>query len=153
MLFRGITELNLDAKGRLAIPLRYRAALQERDAGSLVITIDIAESCLAIYPLHEWAIIEQQLDALPGLHATVTRIKRMLMGNATDVAPDSHGRILIPAKLRQYAQLEKRVVLIGQGKKFEVWSEAIWESRCVQWREEAAQERGDPPPELDSLVL
>ena len=111
-MFRGVTELSLDNKGRMAMPKRYRERLVERSEGQLVVTIDTDERCLLLYPLPEWETIERKLDALPSFNAHARRVQRLLMGHATDAEMDGSGRILIPPPLRQYAGMDKRAVLI-----------------------------------------
>ncbi len=135
------------------MPTRYRERLVDRCAGQLVITIDIAEKCLAIYPLPEWEVIQQKLDALSSFNPKTAMVKRLLMGNATDVEMDANGRILIPPKLRKHANLEKKVVMTGQGKKFELWDEETWDSRSEVWQAEAALDEGELPTDLESLSL
>jgi MraZ protein len=137
----------------MAMPTRFRERLMGRCAGHLVITVDFAEKCLAIYPLPEWEVIQQTLDALPSLNPKNAMVKRMLMGNATDVEMDGNGRILIPTKLRKHANLDKRVVMIGQGKKFELWDEETWDSRSAAWQAEAALDEGALPAGLESLSI
>lgn len=152
-MFRGVTELSLDAKGRIAMPTRYRERLMDRCAGHMVITIDIAEKCLAIYPLPEWEAIQQKLDSLSSFNPKTAMVKRLLMGNATDVEMDGNGRILIPTKLRKHANLLKKAVMTGQGKKFELWDEETWDIRSEAWQAEAALDEGEMPAELESLSL
>lgn len=152
-MFRGVTELSLDAKGRMAMPARYRERLLEQCNGALVVTIDTQEKCLALYPLPEWEIIQAKLDALPSLNPQTAMMKRLLMGNATDVEMDGNGRILVPSTLRKHAGLEKQLVMIGQGKKFELWDGAQWEQRSAIWLEQTAQGMETLPPELQSLSL
>lgn len=152
-MFRGVTELNLDSKGRMAMPMRYRERLIERSEGRLVVTIDTDERCLLLYPLPEWENIERKLDALPSFNAQARRVQRLLMGHATDAEMDSHGRILLSPPLRQYAQMDKRVVLIGQGKKFELWDEAQWSAKRDQWLAEETVGDETLPTELQSLSL
>ncbi len=152
-MFRGVTELNLDSKGRMAMPMRYRERLIERSEGRLVVTIDTDERCLLLYPLPEWENIERKLDALPSFNAQARRVQRLLMGHATDAEMDSHGRILLSPPLRQYAQMDKRVVLIGQGKKFELWDEAQWSAKRDQWLAEETVGDETLPAELQSLSL
>jgi len=118
-VFRGISQLNLDVKGRLAVPSRHRDALQERCAGHLVITAD-ADRCLLVYPLPDWELIQQKLQALSNLGPRVRELQRRLIGFAVDVDMDGAGRVLISPALCEYAQLDKAVVLVGQGKKFEL---------------------------------
>ncbi|MDD7804061.1 MAG: division/cell wall cluster transcriptional repressor MraZ [Endozoicomonas sp. (ex Botrylloides leachii)] len=151
-MFRGVNAINLDAKGRLAVPTRYRDVLQERCDGRLVATIDTDELCLLIYPLDEWDSIQKKIEALPSFHPTSRRIQRLLIGHATDLDMDGSGRILIPPLLRDYAGLAKHSILLGQGKKFELWSEASWAERRDQYLQEASTSK-EPPDELQSLSL
>lgn len=153
MLFRGVTELNLDAKGRMAMPARYRERLLERCEGHIVVTIDTDERCLLLYPLPEWEVIERKLDALPSFNAQARRVQRLLMGHASDVELDGNGRLLLPPPLRQYAGLDKRVVLIGQGKKFELWDEGLWSQKRDEWLAEETPDDEGLPAELQSLSL
>lgn len=148
-MFRGISQLNLDVKGRLAVPARHRDALQERCAGHLVITAD-ADRCLLIYPLPDWELIQQKLEGLSNLDPRVRELQRRLIGFAVDVDMDGAGRVLISPALREYAQLDKAVVLVGQGKKFELWNKETWEQMLLQARPFAA---GDLPPELQGFSL
>jgi MraZ protein len=152
-LFRGITELNLDTKGRIAVPTRYREVLYGRCGGQLVITIDTKEPCLSIYPLPEWEEVQPKLDRLSSINPRTAKIKRLLLGFASDVEMDGNGRVLIPPKLRKHAGFEKRLVLIGQGKRFEIWNEDTWDLRSAQWQEEERLDLDDLPPELESLDL
>ena len=151
-LFRGVNAINLDAKGRLAIPTRYRQVLRDRYDGCLVATIDTEESCLLIYPIDEWEIIQKKIEVLPSFHPMTRRLQRLLIGHATDLDVDNGGRILISPPLRDYAGLGKRCILLGQGKKFELWDEARWEERRDQYLQEASAS-GDIPVELQSLSL
>lgn len=124
-MFRGIAQLNLDSKGRLAVPARHRDALIERCGGHLVITAD-ADHCLLIYPLPDWELIQQKLEGLSNLDPRVRELQRRLIGFAVDVDMDGAGRVLISPELRRFAQLEKSVVLVGQGRKFELWNDERW---------------------------
>lgn len=151
-MFRGVNAINLDAKGRLAIPARYRQVLRDRCNGALVATIDTDEPCLLIYPLDEWELIQQKIESLPSFHPMTRRIQRLLIGHATDVELDGNGRILIPPLLRDYAGLEKRSILLGQGKKFELWDESCWNERRDQYLKEASESE-EMPIELQSLSL
>ena len=121
-MFRGLHNINLDAKGRLAIPTKYREPLAELCGARLVVTIDTEERCLLIYPANEWEVIEAKLDGLSSFNKATRRIQRLLIGHATDLELDGSGRILLPQPLREYAYLEKEAVLMGQGKKLELWS-------------------------------
>ncbi len=151
-MFRGINLISLDPKGRLAIPARYRARLETLSKGQLILTIDTQAACLLLYPLPEWELIEAKIDALPSFHKATRRIQRLLIGHATEIELDSNGRFLLPTLLRDYAHLEKQVILVGQGKKFELWSEKNWQSGRDGWLSEESQEELTPP-ELQSFSL
>ncbi len=125
--------MSLDAKGRIVLPARYRDRLLEICQSQLVVTIDTDQPCLLIYPLPEWELIEEKIEALPSFNPTTRRIQRLLIGHATEIEVDGNGRMLLSAPLRDYAQLGKKVVLIGQGKKFELWDEAVWTERMQEW--------------------
>lgn len=125
-MFRGIAQLTLDSKGRLAVPARHRDLLLERCGGHVVVTAD-ADRCLLIYPLPDWELIQQKLEGLSNLDPRVRELQRRLIGFAVDVDVDGAGRVLISPALRQFARLEKNVVLVGQGKKFELWNQDSWE--------------------------
>ncbi len=152
MIFRGINNLTLDAKGRMAIPSRYRDRLMESCGGRLIVTVD-RDGCLLVYPQHEWEIIEQQLASLPSLNKQSRLLQRLLIGHATEVELDSQGRILLPTMLREYADLQKRCVLIGQGKKFEIWDEQTWNDNQQSWLQEVDGDEGELPDALESLSL
>jgi MraZ protein len=150
-VFRGVTHINLDAKGRMAFPSRYRERLQSLCDGQLVVTVD-PDHCLLIYPLPEWETIEQKLVRLPSLNRTARRLQRLLIGHATEAELDGNGRILVPQPLREFAGMDKRTVLIGQGHKFELWDEQTWMERRDQWLAEAADDEA-MPDDLESLSL
>lgn len=152
-MFRGVNSLNLDAKGRLAIPTKYRDGLLHRCDGQMVITVDSRESCLLLYPLPDWEEIERKLVKLPSLSKQARRLQRLLIGHATECELDGSGRILLSPPLREFAGLQKSAVLIGQGNKFEIWSEETWNARRAAWLEEGDEDAGELPPELGSLSL
>ena len=126
-MFRGVAKFNLDAKGRMAIPAKFRKLLDVCCEGKIVVTVDHAEHCLQMYPQAEWESVEQKLISLPSLDPKVRQLKRILMGNATECEMDKNGRILLPPKLREYADLEKEAIMSGQGNKFEIWNEKAWD--------------------------
>lgn len=150
-MFRGVQHINMDAKGRMAIPSRQRDALQEASEGRLVLTIDTQSRCLAVYPLPEWERVEQDVQSLPALKPAIKRFQRLVLGYASDVDLDASGRILVPPALREYAGLEKKVVLVGQGRKLELWSEEHWLSERAAAL--AAEAGGELPDELLLLNL
>ena len=150
-MFRGVATFNLDAKGRMAIPAKFRKHLDVCCEGRLVITIDHVDRCLQLYPMPEWEQVEQKLSALPSMNPKVRSLKRMLLGYATECEMDGNGRILLPAKLREFAGLEKSMVMIGQGNKFELWDEHSWNSLMDACLEEDFD--GILPSELENLSI
>jgi len=149
--FRGVSNLSLDAKGRIVLPARYRERLLEICQSQMIVTIDTEQPCLLIYPLPEWELIEEKIEDLPSFNPATRRIQRLLIGHATEVEVDGAGRMLLSNPLREYAQLGKKVVLIGQGKKFELWDEAVWNERMHTWLHESAD--GATPAALEELTL
>jgi MraZ protein len=150
-MFRGATKVTLDAKGRMVIPSRYRDELMERAQGKLIFTVD-KDQCLLLYPLPEWEQVERKLMSLPSMHARSRKLQRLMVGHATDVELDGQGRVLVPPELREFAGLEQRGMLIGQGNRFELWDEARWNERRDLWLND--DDSGtDLPSELDSLSL
>lgn len=135
-MFRGINSATLDGKGRLALPGRFREALTLSSDGKIVVTIDMREKCLLLYPLPEWEIVQRKLEALSNIDHSPRRLQRLLIGHATDIDLDGQGRILLPAMLRDFAQLEKKLVLVGQGNKLEIWSTQHWQDRMSNWLSE-----------------
>jgi transcriptional regulator MraZ len=147
-VFRGVQSINMDAKGRLAIPTRQRDRLKDDCDGEVVITVDTQSPCLAIYPLPVWESLEQEIQDLPALKPEVKRFQRLVLGYATDLQLDANGRLLLPQSLREWAKLEKKLILAGQGKKLELWSEELWNAEV-----EADLGSGELPAELLSLRL
>ncbi len=150
-MFRGANKVTLDAKGRMVMPTRYRERIQERSEGQLVVTVD-RDQCLLIYPLTDWEEIERRLMALPTLNDQSRRLQRLMVGHATDVTLDGHGRLLLAPKLREFAHLERNAVLIGQGNRFELWDEARWDLRRDEWLN-AEEASVSLPAELGNLSL
>ena len=134
------------------MPTRQREPLRAESEGQVVVTIDTQVACLVIYPLPEWERIEKEIQNLPALKPAVKRFQRLVLGYATDLELDGSGRLLLPQSLRDYAQLDKSVVLVGQGKKLELWSEPLW----LAERDQALRDSGpeaELPDELMSLTL
>ena len=151
VMFRGASKLTLDAKGRLAMPTRYRERLQERCGGKLVVTVD-KDQCLLIYPFPDWEELERKLMKLPSLNPQARRLQRLMVGHATELDLDGSGRILLPPSLREYALMSRDVMLIGQGLRFELWDETRWNERRAEWLAET-DSGTDLPAELESLSL
>jgi MraZ protein len=151
-MFRGVNQINLDGKGRMAIPTRYREQLRSEAGGHMVVTVNITDRCLWLYTLAEFERIEADVTRLPSFNPGAAKLKRFFIGQATDVDMDGSGRVLLPAPLREFAQLDKHIVLAGQGNKFEIWDEANWTAQRDAWLNEGL---GDEPllVELESLSL
>jgi MraZ protein len=139
----------MDAKSRLALPTRFRETMQIAGEGRLVVTIDMDEHCLLMYPLPEWEVVQRDLEALSNIHPDARRLQRLMIGHATDLDLDANGRIVIPPMLRDFAQLEKPVVLVGQGNKIEIWSESNWRDGMSQWLPEKGARSSQ---DLDALT-
>ena len=116
----------MDPKGRMAVPTRIRDALMESCGGRLVVTAHTEDRCLLVYPEPEWLTLLPQIEALPSFNKASQRVKRILIGYASTLDIDANGRVLVPPTLREYANLDKKMMLVGQGKKLELWSEESW---------------------------
>ncbi len=125
-VFQGNSTLNLDAKGRLAIPVKLRKGLVGPENSPVVVTVNPYEHCLWLYPQSEWLEVARKVIALPDLKKQNKSLKRLLLGHASELELDGQGRILLSASLREYAGMKKTVVLVGQGNKFEIWAEDAW---------------------------
>ena len=128
-MFRGISSATLDAKGRMALPARFRERLLALAEGKLVVTVDMREKCLLLYALPEWETVQEKLNALPNVRPENRWLQRILIGHATDLELDGNGRILLPAPLRDHCALSKALVLVGQGNKVEIWAQDTWKAR------------------------
>lgn len=125
-MFRGTSAITLDSKSRITIPTKYREELLSDCQGKMVCTIDVQQPCLLLYPLPEWEEIELQLSELSSTVPQERLFKQLVLGNAADCDMDKSGRLLINSLLRQHADLEKSVTLVGQLNRFEIWSESAW---------------------------
>ena len=151
-MFSGVSEITLDAKGRMAMPTRYRARIADRCDGKLFVTADALETCLTLHTQPEWDIVQQKLNALPSFDKSARRIKRMILGHAAEVDLDKSGRLLLPSALRDFAEIDRRIVLLGQGNKFEIWSEELWHQTRDEYLD-SSEGAGLVPDELKNLSL
>lgn len=149
-MFQGAAQLNLDAKGRLAIPARHRDGLVQAGNGRLVLTAH-PHRCLLLYPEPAWEPIRDRILATPSFDPRSAAAKRVLVGNARDGEIDAAGRILIAPELRDYAGFEKQVWLVGMGSHFEIWSDAGWRRQHETAFEVLAG--NEPPPGFEGLSL
>ncbi len=116
---------NIDDKGRLIIPARFREGLGEK----FVITKGL-DNCLFVYPAEGWSEMEGKLRNLPFTRADARAFVRFFFSGATECETDRQGRILLPANLREYASLNKEAVIVGVSTRVEIWSRALWEQYC-----------------------
>ncbi len=139
IMFSGVNHLNLDPKNRLAIPARYRDALLV-DSGQVVISLDSAQ-CLQIYPLQEWEIVRTKIQNLPNsVHPVVKSYQRLVLGHAEQIELDKAGRVLLPATLKQMVGLERELVLVGMGNRFELWDKNKWQAETEKALQASAED-------------
>ena len=149
-MFQGAAQLNLDTKGRLAIPARHRDALVQAGEGRLVLTAH-PHRCLLLYPAPAWEPIRDKIQAAPSFDPHAAAVKRVMLGNARDGEIDAAGRILVAPELREYAGLDKQVWLVGMGSHFEIWSDAGWRRQHEIAFEALAG--SEPPPGFEGISL
>ncbi len=151
MFFRGLHQVSLDQKGRVAIPKRLRETIVQSGNRTLVATIDLQSPCLLLYPFDEWRLIEQKIMSLPNIDPMARRYQRLFVGFAHELDMDGQGRVLLPAVLREHVGLERQGVLLGQGNKLELWPQEKWDDTCPDMLEEV---KNEPVPEvLESLSI
>ncbi|MDJ0723074.1 MAG: division/cell wall cluster transcriptional repressor MraZ [Desulfobacterales bacterium] len=137
-MFRGSSFHTIDAKGRLIIPARFRDVIRA-DGGERVM-LSRMDGCLVAYPLDGWRRIESRILQLAQKNDSLRRFRRVFIGGAFDCACDKQERILIPPLLRDYAGLQKDVVLVGVLDHFEIWSRGKWEQENLNLEEDLKQE-------------
>lgn len=152
-MFRGINKVSLDGKGRMAMPTRLRDTLQQVCLGNVVLTIDIREKCLMLYPLPEWEKVQSTLTGLANVRSEIRTVQRLLIGHATDLELDSQGRVNIPKLLREFASLDKKLILLGQGNKIEIWNETVWNERLGSWLDSDVVHSLDDLDELSGFAI
>ena len=149
MVFQGATQINLDAKGRMSVPTKARDPLTQGGTVKLVLTAH-PEGCLLLYPAPAWEPIRAKVMAFPSLDRQSNAWKRLLVGFAEDVEPDSAGRLLISPVLRDYARITRQVMFVGQGSHFEIWDLEAWKAGL-----EGIKSGGSPnlPPGMENFSL
>ena len=150
-MFRGVHNLSVDAKGRVKVPTRHQTQIDEVCAGQMVLSIHPDDNCLLLYPLKDWQLLEEKVSALPSLNIHTKRLKRKLIGHATDCELDKAARILIPSTLRDYANIGKKIIMSGQGNNFELWNEDAWNEQLSSLDSLSKQE--EIPAEVAQLSL
>lgn len=148
-VFQGATQINLDAKGRMSVPTKARDPLTQGGTVKLVLTAH-PEGCLLLYPLPAWEPIRAKVMAFPSLDRQSNLWKRLLVGFAEEVEPDSAGRLLISPVLRDYAHITRPVMFVGQGSHFEIWDLEAWNAGL-----ESLRTGGTPnvPPGMENFSL
>jgi MraZ protein len=131
-MYRGANAISIDSKGRMVIPTKFREILLADCQGEMICTIDIHQPCLLLYPLTEWEDVEAKLRRLSSMNPHERRVQRLLLGHASECKLDGNGRTLIAPTLRNHANLQKNIMLVGQLNKFEIWDEAVWQQQVEQ---------------------
>ena len=152
MVFRGSDEVNMDAKGRMPIPARYRDDLLSEYNGNLVATISLTDTCLFIYPRPEWEELEAKIASMPTLNKSARSMQHLLIGSARDLELDGSGRVLMPKLLRDHAELGKGVTLVGQSHRLELWDTDNWNANRKALLDELANGL-EIPEDFQSLSL
>lgn len=152
-MFRGLSTISVDAKGRIAVPARYREALTGLGDPELVLTLNPWDRSLWLYPLPEWELIESKLSQLSDFDRQSRRTKQIMRGYATDCGCDAQGRVLLPQELRTIAGISKQAALLGQGNKFEIWDLEAWNRERDGWLDDVGNSGTSPSSALESLSL
>lgn len=126
MLLIGLHMCALDAKGRLAIPARYRDMLDQHCQGKMVMTMQHHGKALMLYPENEFSELARRVSQFSDFDELEANMKLLILGHASQVDMDSAGRILVPPLLRELVGIDKKVALVGQNNKLELWSEDAW---------------------------
>ena len=129
-MFRGAAKVTLDVKGRMVLPTRVRDRLAQLGHSQLVATVD-RDQCVLIYPLGDWQQLQDGLLNLPNLNSEARWLQRLMVGYATDLDIDGHGRVLIPGELREFTGLQRDAMLFGQGNHLELWDEIAWKQASL----------------------
>lgn len=137
-MFRGSSYHTIDAKGRIIVPSRFREGI--REGGGDGIMVSRMDTCLVAYPYGEWNKIETRILSLAEKSENMRRFRRVFIGGAFECTIDKQERTLIPQPLRQYAELEKEIVLVGVLDHFEIWSRENWEKENLELEDDLKKE-------------
>ncbi|MBK8047380.1 MAG: division/cell wall cluster transcriptional repressor MraZ [Anaerolineales bacterium] len=127
-MFLGEYTHNLDSKGRLTIPAKFRASF----AQGLVVTRNPADQCLLVFPRDEWDKLAEKVSALPLTDPRSAQFRRAFFSAAEDLEPDGQGRILLGQRLREHAKIETDVIIAGQNKFLELWTPTLWDEKVLK---------------------
>ncbi len=149
IVFQGATQINLDAKGRMAVPTRSRDPLTAGGTVKLVLTAH-PDGCLLLYPWPAWEPIRARVMSFPSLDRQASLWKRLLVGFAEEGELDSAGRLLVSPELRNFAGIKRQVMFVGQGSHFEIWDLETWNAQL-----ESLRSGGSPtlPPGMENFSL
>ena len=150
-MFRGAAKVTLDVKGRMVLPTRVRDTLAGHGDQRLIATVD-RDQCVLLYPLAHWQQLQDHLMNLPNLNSEARWLQRLMVGYATDLDLDSHGRVLIPGELREFTGLQRDAMLFGQGNHLELWDEGAWKQASMA-SIAPAQRSSAPAAGLDEVKL
>ncbi|MFA7169862.1 MAG: division/cell wall cluster transcriptional repressor MraZ [Candidatus Paceibacterota bacterium] len=143
-MFIGEYNHNLDEKGRLAIPVKFREELK----GGAVVTKGL-DGCLFLYPISEWKILADKLSRLPINQANTRAFARLMLAGAMDVSLDKQGRVIVPDYLRKYINLSKKVIINGLYNRLEIWSEDTWE----EYKKKTEADSGEIAEQLGEIGI
>lgn len=152
MWFRGLTKLSVDAKGRVAMPKAHRDTLEQSGIVELVVTASPSR-CLNVFAQQDWLELEQKIMAAPNVTSKgVQKLQRLYVGYATPVELDGTGRMLLSSELRAFSGIDRKAMLVGQGKKFELWDEGRWE-REFGLCDDDDVDMSDVPEEMMNMTI
>jgi len=137
-MFRGSSFHTIDSKGRIIIPARFRDVI--KSGGSESVMVSRMDKCLVAYAIEEWSKIETRVLSMVEKSDNMRRFRRVFIGGAFECACDRQERILIPPTLRQYALLDKEIVIVGVLDHFEIWSRENWETENMDLEEDMKKE-------------
>ena len=149
--FQGIASATLDTKGRMALPARHREIVADLSEGAVTVTVSPYDRCLGLYPRPAWEKLRDKLEELPNRRTSVRRIQQIVLGQAVNLELDGSGRLLLPAKLRQWAELDKKLCLVGLSEKIEIWDDAHWNETMQSFRKDLEKNEDDPLSEIQEL--
>ena len=148
-MYRGATILSLDGKSRFAVPTKYREHLLIESNGAMVLTAH-PHGCLLLYPKEAWTPIQSKIMQLSSFEKKSSGLQRLLVGYAEDSIVDGAGRLLISQALRDFAEIKKTIMFVGQGTHFEIWNQELWNQEISKI---SANDDGDLPDELGGFAL
>ncbi len=135
----------------MALPARHREIVADLSEGAVTVTVSPYDPCLGLYPRPVWEKLRDKLENLPNRRTSVRRIQQIVLGQAVNLELDGSGRLLLPAKLREWAELDKRLCLVGLGEKIEIWDDANWNETMQSFRKDLEENEEDPLSEIQEL--